>query len=107
MTTPSTNAQKKAKCSIIVWSITYLLIFPFLFFLFAPFVAVSSSQSYLNKFFSFIDILPILLMPFSLFLMWFCYSRAYYKMARFGWIIPIFLFALALLFHIVLEPSPA
>jgi len=105
MTTLSSNIQKKAKCSAIVWSITYLLLFPFLFFLFAPFVTALPSHSYLNKFFTLIDFLPILSLLFSPVLMCYCYSKAYYKIARFGWTIPVFLFALALLLPMILERS--
>lgn len=96
-------AQKKAKCSIIVWGLTYLFLFPFLFFFFAPFVGVNSiNVSFVNKLFGFIDLLPIFALPLSFFLMWLSYSKAYYKIVRICWIIPILFFVLALLLHIAL-----
>lgn len=92
---------------MIVWSFTYLLLFSLVFFFFVPFIRVQSSPAFLSRFFGVVDVLPILSMPLSLFLMWFSYSRAYYKVTRFCWITPLFLFALALVLHIVLEPSHA
>ncbi len=91
-------AQKKAKCSMIVWGFTYLFLFPFLFFFFVPFIRATS----MNKLLSFINLLPIFAIPLSFFLMWFCYSKTYYGLTRLCWVIPIIFFALALLLHILL-----
>lgn len=97
-------AEKKAKCSMIVWGLTYLFLFPFLFFFFAPFVGANSiNASFINKLIGFMDLLPIFAMPLSLFLMWFSYSKAYYKVVRLCWVAPILFFALALLMHMVLD----
>jgi len=97
-------AQKKAKCSMIVWGFTYIFLFPFLFFFFAPFVGVNSTNaSFTKKLIGFIALLPIFAMPLSFFLMWFSYSRAYYKVVRLCWMIPIFCFALVLLMHVILD----
>lgn len=96
-------AQKKAKCSMMVWGFTYLLLFPFLFFFIAPFVGVNSpSASFTKKLIGFITLLPIFAMPLSFFLMYFGYSRAYYKTVRLCWVMPILFFALVLLMHIIL-----
>jgi hypothetical protein len=96
--------QKKAKCSMIVWGLSYLFLFPFLFYFFAPFVGLNSSNtSFMNKLIGFIDLLPIFGMPLSLFLMWLSYSKTYYNITRLCWIIPILLFALALMIHVILE----
>ena|SRR5579864_7191064 len=95
-------AQKKAKCSMIVWSLAYLFLFPFLFFFFAPFVGANSiDATFVNKLLGFIDLLPIFTMPLSFFLMCFTYSKAYYNITRLCWIIPIFFFALALIAHVI------
>lgn len=96
-------AKKKAKCSMIVWGLTYLFLFPFLFFFFAPFVGANSiNTTFTHKLLSFIDLLPIFAMPLSFFLMWFSYSKTYYNITRLCWVIPIFFFALALLVHVIL-----
>ncbi len=96
-------AQKKAKCSMIVWGLTYLFLFPFLFFFFAPFVGANSiNATFTHKLLGFIDLLPIFAMPLSFFLMWFSYSKTYYSITRLCWGIPIFFFALALLVHVIL-----
>ncbi len=96
-------AQKKAKCTMIVWGLTYLFLFPFLFFFFAPFVGVNSiNASFTKKLIVFITLLPIFAMPLSFFLMYFSYSRAYYKVVRFYWMIPVLFFALVLLVHFIL-----
>ena len=97
-------AQKKAKCSMIVWGLTYLFLFPFLFFFFAPFVGAHSINAPLmNKLIDFIDLLPIFAMPLSFFLMWFSYSKTYYSATRLCWIIPIFFFSLTLMTHVMLS----
>ena len=101
----ATLAQKKAKCSMIVWGFTYLFLFPFLFFFFAPFVGVNSIHpSFTSKCLSFTDLLPIFAMPLNLLLMWFSYSKTCYKITRLCWVIPVLFFALALLMHVILEP---
>jgi hypothetical protein len=98
--------QKKAKCSMIVWGLTYLFLFPFLFFFFASFVGANSiNASLTKKLIGFITLLPIFAMPLSFFLMWFSYSKAYYKVVRLCWIIPILFFALVLLVHVTLAPA--
>ncbi len=87
----------------IVWGLTYLFLFPFLFFFFAPFVGANSiNATFKNKLLGFIDLLPIFAMPLSFFLMWFSYSKTYYSITRLCWGIPIFFFALALLVHVIL-----
>ena len=96
-------AQKKAKCSMIVWGCTYLFLFPFLFFFFVPFVGANSiNATFTHKLFGFIDLFPIFAMPLSFFLMWFSYSKTCYSITRLCWGIPIFFFALALLLHVIL-----
>jgi len=91
-------AQKKAKCSMIVWGLTYLFLFPFLFFFFAPFVGANLiNATFMNKLIGFINLLPIFAMPLSFFLMCFSYSKTYYNITRLCWVIPIFFFALALM----------
>lgn len=93
-------AQKKAKCSLIVWGFTYLFLFSFLFFFFVPFFIVNSSNAtFMNKLLGVMDLFPIFAMPFSFFLMVFSYSKKYYIVARFCWITPISFFALALFVH--------
>ena len=95
--------QKKAKCTMIVWGLTYLFLFPFLLFFFAPFGGVNSTNtSCAKKLIGFITLLPIFAMPVSFFVTWFSYSRAYYEVVRLCWMIPILLFALVLLVHIAL-----
>ena len=95
-------AQKKAKCTMIVWGLTYLFLFPFLFFFFAPFVGVNSiNTSFSKKLIGFITLLPIFEIPVSFFVMWFSYSRDYYKVVRFCWMIPLLFFALVLLVHVI------
>jgi hypothetical protein len=95
-------AQKKAKCSMIVWGLTYLFLFPFLFFFLVPFIGANSiNATFMNKLLSFIDFLPIFAMPLSFFLMCFSYSKTYYKIVRLCWLIPIFFFALALVIHVI------
>ncbi len=95
--------QKQAKCSMIVWGLAYLFLFPFLFFIFGPFWdSFSTRSSSIYKLLALLDLLPLFAIPFSLFLMWFSYSKTYYKITRLCWIIPILFFALALLMHIVL-----
>src|SRR5262245_21938942 len=102
MTTDITKIQKKAKCSMIVWTLAYLFLFPFLFFIFAPIIGIFyANQSLLIRFLSIMDILPILSMPLSSFLMWYSYSKSYYYITRICWLIPLFLFAVTLLLHIV------
>src|SRR5262249_13071874 len=99
----TTLTQKKAKCSMIVWAFTYLLLFPSLFFFFVPFARISSiNSSFTSKFLSFVDLLPIFAMPLSLFLMWLSYSKAYYNITRLCWVIPILFFALVLMMHVIL-----
>jgi hypothetical protein len=41
-------------------------------------------------------------MPLSIFLMCFSYSKYHYKTARFCWTIPLFLFAITLVLHVIL-----
>lgn len=97
-------AQRKAKCSMIVWGLTYLFLFPFLFFFFAPFVGTHSiNASFMNKLIGLIDLLPIFTMPLSLFLMWISYSKKHYKIVRFCWVIPILFFTATLLMHVILD----
>lgn len=102
ITDQAMSAQKKAKCTMIVWGLTYLFLFPFLFFFFAPFVGANSiNASVAKKLIGFITLLPIFAMPLSFFLMCFCYSRAYYKVVRLCWVIPIVCFVLVLLMHVI------
>lgn len=104
ITDQAMSAQKKAKCTMIVWGLTYLFLFPFLFFFFAPFVGANSiNVSFAKKLIGFITLLPIFAMPLSFFFMCFSYSRAYYKVVRLCWVIPIFCFALVLLMHVILD----
>lgn len=106
ITDQAMSAQKKAKCTMIVWGLTYLFLFPFLFFFFAPFVGANSiNASFAKKLIGFITLLPIFAMPASFCLMWFSYSRACYKVVRLCWMIPILFFALVLLMHMILESA--
>lgn len=96
--------KKKAQCSMVVWGGTYVFLFPVMFLLFAPFATGSSTDaSFREKLIGFITLLPIFAMPISFFLMCFSYSKAYYKVTRLCWMVPIFFFALVLLVHIVLD----
>lgn len=99
-------AQKKAKCSIVVWGFTYLFLFPFLFFFFSPLLELNPINSpSTNRFLGFIDLFPIFAMPLSLLLMWFSYSKGYYKIVRLYWVIPILFFALTLLANVILASA--
>jgi hypothetical protein len=92
--------RKKAKYSMIVWSLTYLFLFPFLFFFFAPFMKINSINSTCTgKILGPVGLFPIFSMPLSLFLMWFSYSKGCYSITRLCWIIPILFFICSLLMH--------
>ena len=97
-------AQRKAKCSMIIWGLAYLFLFPFLFFFFAPFVGAHSiNASFMNKLTDLIDLLPIFTMPLSLLLMWISYSKKHYKIVRFCWVVPVLFYAATLLMHVILD----
>jgi hypothetical protein len=96
-------AKKKAKCSVVVWGFTYLLLFPFLSLCYAPMVRFNSVNPFLlDNIIGIIDLCPIFAMPLTVFLMWYSYSKAYYHIVRICWVVPIFFFVVALLFNIVL-----
>lgn len=100
----TTHSQKKAKCSMIVWGITYLFLFPFLFFRLGLFFVLNIfNGSLLNTLIGFVSISPIIAMPLAFLLMWYSYSKSYFKVTRLCWTIPIFFFVFALLTHIILN----
>jgi hypothetical protein len=100
-------AQKKARCSVAVWSLTYL----FLFLLFGFMIASSikygfASKPFTEKFHFFVSTSPVLAMPLSLGLMWFAYSKGYYRIIHICCAIPIFFFVLSLLIDAIPPSQP-
>lgn len=98
----NSTEQKKARCSAIVWTIAYLILFPFMWmgigFFFIE--AVPSEQLLLNAFFRFIELILFFSMPFSIFFMWLSYSYCYYKTTRICCFIPPLTFALNIFFNL-------
>lgn len=90
------HAQKKALCSLIVWGITYSILILF-FVVVVVSVSIAAGISgfidvYKQDLWRIIIISPALATPFTVVLMYFGYSRGYYKAVRFCRWIPILLF---------------
>jgi uncharacterized membrane protein len=99
---PETFMRKKAKCSMIVWSLTYLVLSPFWFC-----IGLSTGLNSIHllpndKWLFFANLLIVLAVPLSLFLMWFSYAKGYYEMTRVCWLMPSVFLTLALLIYTLL-----
>src|ERR1700722_17431414 len=102
METHTSHSQKKAKCSMIVWSSTYLFLLPFLFDIFGPRANIFAYHSFRERSFSALLLILILSFPLSLLSMWYCYYKRYYKIVRFCWIFPFFLFLCCLIVSLII-----
>jgi hypothetical protein len=90
-------AQKRAECSMAVWSLTYLYLFIVLSFVFgSSFGSDLGRQNAMGQFLGLVALSPIFIILPSLGLMWFSYLKGYYRITRICWMIPIFFFALAI-----------
>lgn len=98
--------QKKSVCTIIIWGITYWFLFPLLYEIWIPFFEIDwSSASFKRIFTHLVTVSPIYAMPFSFCLMVLAYWKRYYRLSRLCWILPILLYAFAVLVNGILGQS--
>lgn len=83
--------QKKAKCCLIIWGITYLYLFLFLLFFLGGCVyfRLVEANTLAYKLFILMDLIPILSIPLTYFFMVLNYKSGHYKKIHFFWLAPI------------------
>jgi hypothetical protein len=98
--------EKSAKYCAIGWTIVYLLLFPFLFY-----VALFSIMVFDNPHMTtpvglliiFMSFWVPLSIPVSIYLMWSNYSRGQYKRTHLFWGLPFFTFGIVFLLNAIIQ----